>query len=145
MKKEKSITHVYSLDSSNHTAIPLAHAYVAAGFPSPADDYIEKNLDLNEYLINNPAATFFVKVSGDSMIDTGIHHGDILVVDRSLDADPGRVVIAVVDGEMLVKRLRIIQQRFVLMAENKDYPPVEITRSTDFSVWGVATYVIHPL
>lgn len=145
MKQESRVSQVYSLDCSNHVPVPLAQSLVAAGFPSPADDYIEKNLDLNEYLITNPAATFFVKVSGDSMIDSGIHHGDILVVDRSLDAEPGRVVIAVVEGEMLVKRLRRVSQRLVLVAENKEYPPMAIRRETEFSVWGVATYVIHPL
>jgi len=118
---------------------------VPAGFPSPADDYVEKSLDLNEHLIAHPAATFFVRVSGDSMTGAGIHHGDLLIVDRSLDAAAGNVVVAVLNGEMLVKRLRRVKDRFVLMPENEDFPFVEIKRGCDFPVWGVVTYVIHPL
>lgn len=125
--------------------LPLAGSFVAAGFPSPADDYVEKSLDLNEYLVRNSAATFFVRVSGDSMIGAGIHHGDILIVDRSLEAEPGRVIIAVVDGEMLVKRLRRIRGAPVLFAESGDEPPIPISAATEFSVWGVATYVLHPV
>ena len=125
--------------------VPLVEAYVSAGFPSPADDYTEKNLDLNEHLVTNSTATFFVRVAGESMINAGIHHGDLLIVDRSLEADVGRVIIAVLDGEMLVKRLRRINQQFVLAAENDHIAPIEITPECDFSVWGVVTYVIHSL
>ncbi len=125
--------------------LPLAGSFVAAGFPSPADDYVEKSLDLNEYLVRNAAATFFVRVSGDSMIGAGIHHGDILIVDRSLEADSGRVVIAVIDGEMLVKRLRRIRGVPILFAENAGEPPIRITHEREFSIWGVVTYVVHPL
>lgn len=124
---------------------PLAGSFVAAGFPSPADDYIEKKLDLNEYLIRNQAATFFVRASGDSMTGAGIHHGDILIVDRSIDPEPGQVVIAVVNGEMLVKRLRRVAGVPALFAERGDGPPVRITGAEEFSVWGVATYALHPL
>ena len=95
--------------------------------------------------MRHPAATFFVRVAGDSMIDAGIHHGDILIVDRSLDAEPGRVVIAVVEGEMLVKRLRRLGGRLALLSENENYPPLELREGVDLIIWGVVTYVIHPL
>ncbi len=126
-------------------ALPLAESRVAAGFPSPADDYIEKQLDLNEYLIKNPAATFFVRVSGHSMNGAGIHDGDILVVDRSIDPSMGKVVIAVVEGEMVVKRLRRLGKKLVLMPENEAYPPLEINEETDCTIWGVVTHVVHTL
>jgi DNA polymerase V len=122
---------------------PLAGSMVAAGFPSPADDYVERHLDLNEYLIQNPAATFFVRVSGESMIEAGIHDKDLLVVDRSIDPEPGHVVIAVLDGEMVVKRLRLLGKRLFLMPENSAFPPLEIHEEMEFTVWGVVTYVVH--
>lgn len=118
---------------------------VSAGFPSPADDYLEGRLDLNQYLIKHPTATFFVRVTGDSMIGAGIHTGDILIVDRALEARDGKVIIAVVNGELLVKRLRIEKKKVYLASENSDYPPLVITDLMDFEMWGVVTTVIHPL
>jgi DNA polymerase V len=124
---------------------PLFLAPVSAGFPSPADDYIENQLDLNKHLIKHPAATFFVKVKGDSMIDAGIHSGDILIVDRSLEAADKKVVIAVVNGELTVKRIRMIDKKIFLLPENCDFSSTEITESMDFTIWGVVTSVIHAL
>lgn len=125
--------------------LPLYACPVSAGFPSPAEDYLEGKLDLNQYLVQHPAATFFVRVTGDSMIGAGIHAGDILIVDRSLEARDGKVVIAVVNGELLVKRLRLEKRKIYLASENPDYPPLVITDVMDFEVWGVVTNVIHPL
>lgn len=116
---------------------------VEAGFPSPAEDYIEGSLDLNRHLIKHPAATFFVKVSGNSMIGAGIFPGDILIVDRSLDAVDKKIVIAVVDRELTVKRLRIRSGRPFLEPENDQYSPIEITTEMSFEIWGVVTNVIH--
>lgn len=124
---------------------PLFMSRVQAGFPSPAEDYVEGRLDLNKHLVKHPAATFFVRVAGDSMINAGIHPNDILVVDRSLEATDKRVVIAVIDGELTVKRLRIINGMISLMAENPDYPPIEIKPPMDFEIWGVVVHVIHTL
>ena len=118
---------------------------VSAGFPSPAEDYIEGNLDLNEYLIKHPAATFFVKVTGSSMIDAGIHDGDILIVDRSIKPANKKVVIAVVNGELTVRRIRVTKGKVVLVSENKDYKPLQVNEEMGFEVWGVVTNVIHPL
>lgn len=125
--------------------MPLFLVPVSAGFPSPAEDYIEGRLDLNQYLIKNPAATFFVKVSGSSMIDAGIHDGDILIVDRSLQAADKKVVIAVVKGELAVRRIRTEGSRLTLIAENRDYKPLRVEEDMGFEVWGVVTNVIHPL
>jgi DNA polymerase V len=126
-------------------SLDLYQQPVSAGFPSPAEDYIEGKLDLNVHLIKNPTATFYVRVSGDSMIGAGIHGGDLLVVDRSLDASSGRIVIAVLNGELTVKRLSIEDNRLVLKAENDEYPPIEVMEPEDLSIWGVATSVIHLL
>ena len=126
-------------------ALPLAGERVAAGFPSPADDYVEVGIDLNEQLIRHPTSTFFLRVSGESMLGAGIHHGDLLVVDRSLDPRPGRVVVAVLDGEFTLKRLVQHQGRLRLEAANPAYPPLELHHCGDVQIWGVAIHVIHPL
>ncbi|RJP20188.1 MAG: hypothetical protein C4527_25555 [Candidatus Omnitrophota bacterium] len=139
------VEDVWSSNQFPRCLLPLAGASVAAGFPSPADDYVEKNLDLNEYLISNPAATFFVRVSGDSMINAGIHDRDILIVDRALTAQSGHVVIAVIEGELMVKRLRQLHRKWVLIPENDAFPPIEIKGEVELIIWGVVTYVVHPL
>ncbi|MCB9487389.1 MAG: translesion error-prone DNA polymerase V autoproteolytic subunit [Deltaproteobacteria bacterium] len=124
---------------------PQFSSRVSAGFPSPADDYVEGELDLNRHLIKHPAATFFVRVSGDSMIGAGIHSGDLLVVDRAVEPTTGKIVVAIVDAEMTVKRLQKRDGRPFLMAENDAYAPIAITEDNDVEVWGVVTAVIHEL
>lgn len=126
-------------------ALPLYQSAVAAGFPSPADGEKEGSLDLNELLIQHPQATFFVRVSGSSMIKAGIHHDDLLVVDRSQEPVHGKVVIAVVNGELTVKRLYRKEKKIRLVAENDAYAPIEIEEGADLRIWGVVTHVIHPL
>jgi len=118
---------------------------VTAGFPSPAEDYIEGKLDLNKHLIKHPSATFFVRVTGDSMIDAGIHPGDILIVDRAIEPDDKKVVVAVIDGDLTLKRIRMIKGKVFLMPENENYDPLEIKEEMNFEIWGVVTNVIHPL
>lgn len=142
MKKTK-VTKIYAADITTRSAHPLVVSSVSAGFPSPADDYIEGQLDLNQHLIRHPAATFFVRVDGDSMIDAGIHPGDILIVDRALEPKDKNVVIANINGELTVKRIRIKYKKILLMPENENYPPLPIPAGMDFQVWGVVTYVIH--
>lgn len=124
---------------------PQFSSRVSAGFPSPADDYVEGELDLNRHLIKHPAATFFVRVSGDSMIGAGIHSGDLLVVDRAVEPTTGKIVVAIVDAEMTVKRLQKRDGRPFLMAENDAYAPIAITEDNDVEIWGVVTAVIHEL
>jgi len=118
-------------------------AKVQAGFPSPADDHMEKSLDLNEHLVSNPAATFFVRVQGDSMKDAGIRGGDVLVVDRSLTASDNQIVVAMLDGDFTVKRLRRNNGCVFLDAENASFPPIEISENQELVIWGVVTFVIH--
>ncbi len=125
--------------------LPLAGASVAAGFPSPADDYIEAGIDLNDHLIRHPSSTFFLRVSGDSMTGAGIHHGDLLIVDRSLDPRPGRIVVAVLEGAFTLKRLSRHQGRLRLEAAHPAYPPLELDEAEGTLLWGVATHAIHPL
>jgi DNA polymerase V len=125
--------------------IPLFISAVKAGFPSPADDYIEQTLDFNELLVRRPAATFSFRVSGDSMTGAGIHHGDILVVDRSVRPSNGQVVIAVIDGELTVKRLDTGSGRPVLRPENSAYPAIEVSPGSSFEIWGTVLYSIHAL
>ncbi len=123
--------------------LPLFLESVSAGFPSPADDYLDKKLDLNDLLIKNPAATFFVRVQGDSMINAGIYSGDILVVDRSLEAKDSSIVIAVINGELTVKRVSYKNEKLFLTPENGNYKPIAITEEMNFEVWGVVRSVIH--
>lgn len=137
------ITDVRPVSSETSLELPLAESEIKAGFPSPADDFMEDALDLNEHLIDHPSATFFVRVSGDSMVDAGIHDGDILIVDRALEPANGKVVIAVLDGQLSVKRLRKQNGNVSLEPENDDYGPLEITEENDLRIWGVVTRVIH--
>ncbi len=136
---------VYSPDQSTECSQPLFAVNVPAGFPSPADDYKQEKLDLNKYLISNPAATYFVRVAGDSMLGAGIHSGDLLVVDRSIEPRDKKVVIANVNGELTVKRIRIRKNKITLEPENDDYPTQNIEPETEFEIWGVVTNVIHAL
>jgi len=125
---------------ANH---PLFGSAVPAGFPSPAEDYMEGPLDLNEHLVRTPAATFFVRVTGDSMVGLGINSGDLLIVDRSLSPAPGRVVIAAINGELTVKQFCRTRQGTFLVAANANYPPRQITEETGMEIWGIVTYVVH--
>ncbi|HST53612.1 MAG TPA: translesion error-prone DNA polymerase V autoproteolytic subunit [Pyrinomonadaceae bacterium] len=129
-------------DRSTKWARPLFMTSVSAGFPSPAESYIEGHLDLNRYLIKHPVATFYVRVSGDSMAGAGIQPGSILVVDRAVEADDGDIVIARIGDELCVKRLRLSRGRIWLMPENDRYQPIEVIESMDFEVWGRVMHAI---
>ena len=122
---------------------PLYSHSISAGFPSPADDYIEDRLDLNELLVKNKPATFFLRVKGDSMMNAGIHHGDIIVVDRSLQPAHRSIVVAVVDGELTVKRLITVNGSAELHAENPKYAPIRLQEGQELSIWGVVTSAVH--
>lgn len=131
--------------SESSQATPLYLERISAGFPSPADDYIETALDLNTYLVRNPAATFMVKVSGDSMTGAGINDGDILVVDRSAEPAHGRIVVAVLDGELTVKRLVRKDGLIRLAPENPRYKPITVAAEQDLHIWGVVSGVVRRL
>lgn len=124
-------------------ARPLFLSRVPAGFPSPAEDYVEGSLDLNEHLIQHKEATFFVRVQGESMIGAGIQNGDLLVVDRALEAVDGNIVIAVVDGELTLKRLSKRNSQVRLLPENPCFHPIEFNDDQSLEIWGVVTNVIH--
>ena len=123
--------------------IPLFSTTVQAGFPSPADDHMDKSIDLNEHLVRNPPSTFFIKADGDSMKDAGIYSGDTLIVDRSVTPKDKQVVLAMLDGEFTVKRLRKKKGRVFLVAENDAFAPIEITDEQELIIWGAVTFVIH--
>lgn len=116
---------------------------VSAGNPFATDSYIEGQIDPYEYLIKHPSNTFFVRVTGDSMIDLGIQPGDLLVVDRSIEAQNGKVVIAILDGELTVKKFELAGSHLRLVPANSNYQPIVVKPNQDFEVWGVVTFVIH--
>jgi DNA polymerase V len=123
--------------------LPLFSYRIAAGFPSPADDYVEARIDLNRHLIRHKEATFFLRVQGDSMIHAGIHDGDLLIVDRAIEPISGKIVIAALDGELTVKRLSIKGDTVRLLPENPAYPVIEIGAEQALVIWGVVIHVIH--
>ena len=137
--------YTYMPDTSKSGTIAAGVGRVPAGFPSPAQDYSDTSIDLTQLLIRDELATFIVRVSGESMHDAGIYDGDELIVDRSLEPRDGNVVIAVVDGEMTVKRLRITTSGVRLQADNTDYPDVEVAELSELMIWGVATRCLHRL
>lgn len=124
---------------SDFPAIPLMNSTISAGFPSPAGDYREEKLDLSRYLVSHPAATYFLRVRGDSMKDAGILDGDILIVDRSLSPQNRSIVIAELNGELTVKRLKRENGQTFLVAANENYHPILVRPEDDFAVWGVVS------
>lgn len=140
----KSDVNVFEFDANAPSlSIPIFSSRVQAGFPSPADDHLEDRLDLNKYLIHHQEATFFVRAQGESMLNAGIHPGDILVVDKSLPAKSSKIVIAVVDGEFTVKRLHKYKGKITLKTENPEFDDIEICEGNELIIWGVVTSVIH--
>lgn len=139
----ESIRDVLLPDMSTKLELPLQNCSVPAGFPSPAEDYVEHKLDLNSYLVTHPAATFFVRASGNSMTGANIHDGDLLIVDRSIEAAHNDIVIAVVLGEITVKRLHYLRGEIALVPENDSYQTIFINEHSDLHIWGVVTNAIH--
>ena len=138
-----TVKRIHPASVKKQLKLPLYLARIPAGFPSPADDYLDKNLDLNEYLIKKPSATFCVRVEGNSMVKAGIHDGDMLIVDRSLEPGDKKIVIAVVNGELTVKRIRKRKGKVYLEPESDEFNAIELSEATDCQIWGVVTYAIH--
>jgi DNA polymerase V len=134
---------IFQTEIEMNLPLPLFSSSVKAGFPSPAEDHIEEKLDLNRLMIEHPAATFFLRVEGESMENANIYPGDILVVDRALTPHNGLIIVAVLNGEFTVKRLKKKGNRLYLLPENPAFPEVEITAETEFQIWGVVTFIIH--
>lgn len=133
---------VMSPDLETEMELPLSSSGVSAGFPSPADDHLEGTLDLNRALIRHKAATFFVRVDGDSMKDDCIHDEDLLIVDRAIEPYSGCVAVCFVDGEFTLKRLSVEKGIIKLIPANEKYKTIEISKDDDFTIWGVVTYSI---
>lgn len=142
MDKQTHIRTIHPADTSTRQALPVAGSAVKAGFPSPADDFLDAPLDLNRELVHNPASTFFVRVSGDSMAGDGIGDGDMLVVDRSVAPYDGCIAVCYVDGEFTVKRVRLEKGCAWLMPSNPKYQPIRVDADNEFLVWGIVRHVI---
>jgi len=132
----------YSADFKTNLHLPFVDTGISAGFPSPADDFIELSIDLNKTLIKNKDTTFFAKVKGHSMKNAGINNGDLLVIDRSLQPQDNKIAICQIDGEFTVKRIKIEKNIIWLIAENEDYKPIKVTPENEFMIWGI---VIHSI
>ena len=133
----------YSSEQDVSLNLPYFQNGVSAGFPSPAEDHIDSKIDLNQLLIEHPSATYYVRVNGDSMLDAGILNGDLLIVDRSLEVINNSIVVAYIDGDFTVKRIRKNKNKLFLQAENNKYQPIEITEEMDFELFGVVAHAIH--
>jgi DNA polymerase V len=125
--------------------LPMAQQGISAGFPSPADDFLDLSIDLNKELIKHPYATFYGRVSGDSMTGAGLDDGDLLVIDKSLEPRDGKIAVCFLDGEFTVKRIKIEANAIWLMPENKKYKPIKVTKDNEFVIWGIVTSVIKSM
>lgn len=125
--------------------LPFPNISVCAGFPSPAEDFTEERIDLNRLIIKHPAATFFIRVEGNSMIGAGIFPGSLLVVDRSLEPCNNSIIIAILDGEFTVKRFQKNGNSVILQPENRQYRPIHVSPESDFAVWGVVTHIVREI
>lgn len=138
---EKNLT-IYKVDAESYLPLPYADEGIHAGFPSPAQDYMELAIDLNKELIKHPTSTFYGRVVGDSMKDEGIEEGDILVIDKSLELMDDDLAVCFIDGDFTVKRVRLESDAAWLVPSNVKYPPIKVTKDNEFMVWGIVTYTI---
>ena len=138
---KKNLT-IYKVDAESHLPLPYADEGIRAGFPSPAQDYMELAIDLNKELIKHPTSTFYGRVVGDSMKDEGIEESDILVIDKSLELMDDDLAVCFIDGDFTVKRVRLESDAAWLVPSNVKYPPIKVTKDNEFMVWGIVTYTI---
>ena len=136
-----SIIDIYSPEFNGELPLPLIGS-ISAGFPSPADDFLEAKIDMNTHLVKNPDATYYAKVNGDSMKDLGIDSGDFIVIDRSLPATNGKLAVCCVDGDFTFKQIKIEKDCCWLVAHNDKYPPIQVTEDNNFFIWGIVAHVI---
>ena len=144
MKKDQKLSF-HKPDYESELRIPFIPDGVSAGFPSPAADFMENNIDLNKELSENPLATFYIKVKGNSMIDAGINDKDVLIVDRSIEPQDNKIAICFIDGEFTVKRIKLEKDCLYLMPENSNYSPIKVTEENQLIIWGIVTYVIKKM
>ena len=140
--KEKKILNFFVPKADNGIGQWLAEEGISAGFPSPADDFKEIRISLDKELVKNKEATFYARVDGDSMVGAGLEDGDLLVIDRSLSPENGKIAICLVDGDFTVKRIKKEKNKLYLMPENKKYEPIELKEENELIIWGVVEYVI---
>jgi DNA polymerase V len=139
---KSSTIEFYTAETNTELSLPVVTNGISAGFPSPADDFLDTSIDLNKALIKNPDATFYGKVKGDSMKDVGIHDGDLLVIDKSLEPQNGKIAICYIDGEFTVKRIKIEKDCCWLVPANEKYQPIKVTQENEFIIWGIVINVI---
>jgi len=133
---------IYSAITDSELLLPFAEQGISAGFPSPADDFLDISIDLNKELIKNPSATFYGRVKGDSMKNAGLEEGDLLIIDKSLEPADNKIAVCFIDGEFTVKRIKIEATLIWLVAENEAYQPIKVTSDNEFVIWGIVTTVI---
>jgi DNA polymerase V len=136
------VLDIFSANTETTLALPFVENGISAGFPSPALDFVDLSIDLNKYLIKHPSATFYGRVKGDSLKNAGIHHGDLLIIDRSVEPTNGKIAVCYLDGEFTAKRIKTAQDMLWLVPENEQYQPIKVTKENDFVIWGVVTHVI---
>ena len=136
---------IYSVSTEKMIERPLIDEGIKAGFPSPAEDFLDISIDLNKELIKNPSATFYGRVKGDSMKDAGIDNGDLLIIDKSLEPRNGKIAVCFIDGEFTIKRIKLEKDFCWLMPENKNYKPIKVTEENDFIVWGIVVHIIKTI
>ncbi len=138
---------IYSVNTESTLLIPYAKQGISAGFPSPAEDFLDISIDLNKELIKNPSATFYGRVKGNSMIEAGLSDGDLLIIDKSLEPKNGKIAVCFIDGEFTVKRIKISRENGIvwLVAENKEYKPIRVTPENELMIWGIVTTVIKKM
>ncbi len=135
----------FSASTETELSLPLIGDGIHAGFPSPAEDFVDISIDLNKELIKNPSATFFAKVKGNSMMDAGINDGDLIIIDKSMEPSDGKIAVCFIDGEFTIKRIKIDRDCCWLVPANNDFNPIRVTEENDFLVWGIVVHVIRSL
>ena len=143
IKKNISISLINYYKKNSLVDIPFFEQRVNAGFPSPADDFLDLDINLQDYLIKHPESTFCVRVNGSSMIEANIFDGDVLIIDRSTSPKDNSIVLAVIDNEFTVKRIKRRKGKLFLKSENINFKDIEIDDSMNFSIWGIVTHIIH--
>ena len=136
------VIDLYVASTETVMALPFVDAGISAGFPSPADDFMEFSIDLNRELIKNPVSTFYGRVKGNSMKDMGIHNGDLLIIDKSLPPANDKLAVCYIDGEFTLKRIQLDKDCIWLVPANDDYQPIKVTEENDFMVWGIVIHVV---
>ena len=138
----KHALEFYTPDETQSLDIVLAQTGISSGFPSPADDFRDNKISLDRVLVKNKEATFYAKVSGQSMIGAGLDDGDLLVVDKSLEPEHNKIAVCFIDGEFTVKRLQVTKEGVFLLPANPAYEPIQVTEDNNFQIWGIVTHVI---